>query len=1025
MQNGNPIPPGALISVRMINFMKHDNLLISLNPGANFITGRNGSGKSSILVAISIGLGGTSRISGRGTNLNDLIKDGRNEATIIIEINNSPNGYEEHIFGKKITVTRKIRRGGSTFEISNLPKNRATAREELTKILQFFNIQVDNPCTIMHQDIAREFIGVSSAQRKYELFMKGTLLSRLEDEIHKIEGNILRVQKRREECFADKADLDLQFAKQSRLNDIVEEAGDLVHRIHNIENELTWSYYKTATQQVNEFTELLSDYKEKLNIQKKKTIIKKEEHEKSNSEFNEYKKKVTEELQKLSTIKKEKDKLAQTLTKLRADINQQKSNYKHKKNALERTEIEIQNKKRDLERLMKKKETAAEDSLLKKRQYNAEQEEKQGQTERNLHRVEEDIEQIQNEIRQYNSSYEMQKEAAKNTKNRMNELNEKLRLLKSVSTNNSDYSIQNLIDRQLNRFSYRPTGPIGHFVRLKNPKWGIAVQHVIGKLLESFIVDNYQDERQLRTILKDQIPVIITDFSLRGFSERVRPPAEEAISVFDVIEISNFEIQCKNGHSVNAKDVITNVLVDIAYIDKIWLIENDKRAHEVAFKNRITVLTPDGVTYKFLNGYQMRAGAKYTVCKIGADDRVRIQQTESEIQRMNDDLKHKSTLMNDVEKKIRSLKTRKNELDRQRTDLTKTMNEISVRLQNPPDESDNFDAQINAVEERIDKLNSNLIEHKDALPIIEEKINELKKEKSKFIAQINELNEKLNQTDPFKAESDRLFNQTRRLEKELEHEQKLESNLTERVNKVTEILKTKTNEASVILDKARKHSPECEERYKDTARPTHVLANLLMEERNKYSEAQKLHGVNFHQIRTEYKTIKNQLAEAVKFLAELDEFILSAQNGLKKRQIKLSQLQDSITRRARVAFLSYYSKRKYSGKARFDHSEKTITIRMKNKFDKSYTDVTGLSGGEKSYSLVSLLLSLWEVMDSPFYAVDEFDVFMDDINRQAATNLLISGAKSMEIKQFILITPLSLDYLTRDDDKVSVFEVEK
>lgn len=61
-------------------------------------------------------------------------------------------------------------------------------------------------------------------------------------------------------------------------------------------------------------------------------------------------------------------------------------------------------------------------------------------------------------------------------------------------------------------------------------------------------------------------------------------------------------------------------------------------------------------------------------------------------------------------------------------------------------------------------------------------------------------------------------------------------------------------------------------------------------------------------------------------------------------------------------------------------------------------------------------------MDSSFYCVDEFDVFMDDVNRRAATKLLIDAAKNMSNRQFIFLTPLTLDYL-KQDEFVEIFDV--
>ena len=49
---------GVIRNVRLENFKNHGHFTLALGPHANFIKGANGSGKSSILAAIIVGLGG-------------------------------------------------------------------------------------------------------------------------------------------------------------------------------------------------------------------------------------------------------------------------------------------------------------------------------------------------------------------------------------------------------------------------------------------------------------------------------------------------------------------------------------------------------------------------------------------------------------------------------------------------------------------------------------------------------------------------------------------------------------------------------------------------------------------------------------------------------------------------------------------------------------------------------------------------------------------------------------------------------
>lgn len=60
---------GSIVSIHVRNFFCHDNLKVNLNRNVNFIVGRNGSGKSAVLTALVVGLGGRASDTNRGSNL--------------------------------------------------------------------------------------------------------------------------------------------------------------------------------------------------------------------------------------------------------------------------------------------------------------------------------------------------------------------------------------------------------------------------------------------------------------------------------------------------------------------------------------------------------------------------------------------------------------------------------------------------------------------------------------------------------------------------------------------------------------------------------------------------------------------------------------------------------------------------------------------------------------------------------------------------------------------------------------------
>lgn len=122
-------------------------------------------------------------------------------------------------------------------------------------------------------------------------------------------------------------------------------------------------------------------------------------------------------------------------------------------------------------------------------------------------------------------------------------------------------------------------------------------------------------------------------------------------------------------------------------------------------------------------------------------------------------------------------------------------------------------------------------------------------------------------------------------------------------------------------------------------------------------------------------------------LADLYQQLITTLNN---RRNRWKQFRSGISVRARVTFNYLLSERKFRGTLSIDHQKALLDIHvsatypfvwciadpvqvqpdiMERSGDGRQTKT--LSGGEKSYSTVCLLLSLWDAMGSPIRCLDE------------------------------------------------------
>jgi len=131
---------------------------------------------------------------------------------------------------------------------------------------------------------------------------------------------------------------------------------------------------------------------------------------------------------------------------------------------------------------------------------------------------------------------------------------------------------------------------------------------------------------------------------------------------------------------------------------------------------------------------------------------------------------------------------------------------------------------------------------------------------------------------------------------------------------------------------------------------------------------------------------------------------------LLRRQNAHHDFMKYIVLRLRQHFTSMLRRQHFVGEVTVDHREGKLSLSV-NPDDTNKGGANSkksLSGGERSFTTISFIMALWESVSSPFRALDEFDVFMDMVNRRISVTLLLQLAREQRNRQFILLTPLKI-----------------
>ena len=232
--------PGAIVRVKLTDFVTYESAEFLPGPNLNMVIGPNGTGKSSLVCAICLGLGWGPQHLGRATQIGEFIKHGLDEAYIEIELQRRNNESHNHVVRVRI-----IREGNNREWWLNGKRTSLKAVQALTRSL---SIQIDNLCQFLPQDKVSEFAALSPVELLQQTQRAAAPEQMLEwhEELKKLrkEQKLLEEQSAR-----DKEHLETQETRQDNLRAEVqrlEERNQIQDKVAMLKKTVPFVEYRAA-----------------------------------------------------------------------------------------------------------------------------------------------------------------------------------------------------------------------------------------------------------------------------------------------------------------------------------------------------------------------------------------------------------------------------------------------------------------------------------------------------------------------------------------------------------------------------------------------------------------------------------------------------------------------------------------------------------------------------------------------------------------------------------------------------------
>jgi len=570
------------------------------------------------------------------------------------------------------------------------------------------------------------------------------------------------------------------------------------------------------------------------------------------------------------------------------------------------------------------------------------------------------------------------------------------------------------------RFHQKPLGPLGSMIKLRDQKWDKAVEQCLKGTIGAYACHDDHDELQLQQIFRKyskytkvaRPPIVVCPFADHLIDvSRTKP--QNYTAVMDVLLIEN--------------NIVANTLIAECNIESVLLFKNEKEAQNVIWQK-----SPPSLKGISRNGDEVKGGrtntsypsTKHSARYLQVDIGTTISQCEEDLaraERYHQNLQNQHTAL---QRYITRDQNEKNLTHRKCMAEQDLINAIVMELQElnnfetekPPDVAA-LKSELEEYDQKLKTLMGNTEQQKltvlQATTDYQQQYSVFKEAKEKLQVNLEELEKLVNESDNL----DNKVNETKG------HKLHYEGKLNELMLKIN---KGKSDQEALQREYELNHSlalQHCEE-VTVTERST-TLQNRIdaqqkrIERRGLIPDQEKREEVveKYNQALKRYQEHKEVLEKDQKALRCIEK-------ELAKGARRYEKFQKSLTDRARLHFDMLLSQRGYVGKMKINHEKETLTIQVdvENAKGASTKDSNSLSGGERSFSTICFIMALWNAMEAPFRCLDNFDVFMDLLNRKMSIDIMTHIAKEQRMRQFIFFTSQAVSNVT-DGDKVKIIKL--